>query len=664
MPTLSGWVSGLGVRGLTYRSRVYLWNGRNRMQKYDGTGFYNAGIERVAAAPAVSLGSAGALTGTYFYMIAPVNSKHTNRLGYPVMGIPSAMSASISPVAQKVTIALPGSHADPQVDKWYIFRNRNGGFDNTLPVEVQSWFKVGEAAVSATTYSDELADDSLDAGGIQAIRFNLAVPPTFRAAAEYGDRLFGWGFETIATGTATVNGGDATLIDFSGVTIPDGVTGCWFRGPSGEPYEIQSRPSSTQIKLYREYSGALSGAAFRIYRNPWEIYVSDYGDWEAWGPQGEGYGGRWTRELPGRKEPVAGCVLGDMLYVFTWDQIWGIYGKGLSVDAVKVTPAPLFDGLGCVSRDAVAVVNNRIYFLSPRGPAMLAAGGEPVLIGEKLGRTWLDDLAPAQLSQAAVGSDGRSVWFSVPEAGQTENGRVYRYDIQTNSWWEERHTHPALYVYERNDQGVPKAMYAQGRFIVETEYGTPVDLAVSGTVRGTVTTGGTLGFTSALITGIASPFLTTGQGLEEAYVHIFRAGAYIGSRRIASNTGTTVTWAATGAGGGSLTVAIGDTFEIGAIRWWWKTKDFALPPGENKPARLTLTVDGVDANVTLRKTDYLDDVERAAVASIPGDPITRQFEVESRCTVYAAKVECCRANATLGLKALTLEIRAKQEAKT
>lgn len=662
MPTLSGWVTGLGVRGASYRSRTYIWNGRNRLQKYDGVGFYNAGIERTAAsasAPAVALGTTGVLSGTYYYFLAPVNSRHTNRFGYPVMGAPSAISAAISPAAQKVTVTLPGTHSDSQVDKWYIFRNRAGAYDGDLASETQAWFKVGEAAVSATSFSDNVSDDTLDSGGIQQIRFNLNIPPTFRAAVPYGERLFGWGFETIATGTATVNGGDATLIDFAGVTIPDGVIGCWFRTASGEDYDIVSRPSTTQIKLGRSYVGALSGATFRIFRNPWEIYVSEFGDWEAWGPLGEGYGGRWTLELPGRREPIAGCVLNDTLFIFTWDQIWGIQGKGLNIEAVRMSPAPLFDGLGCVSRDAVAVVNNRVYFLSARGPAMLAAGQEPVLIGEKLGRTWLDDLAPDQLAQAACGSDGRYVWFSVPETGQTENGRTYRYDIETQSWWEERYTHPYVYVYERNTSGIPKCIYAQGRFLVEPMDSSAVDLAISGTVRGTVTTGGTLSLTDS-----TASFLTTGQGLEEAYVHVFRAGAYVGSRRIASNTGTALTWSATGAGGGSLTVAVGDTYEVGAIRWWWKTKDFMLPPGENKPARLTLTLDGVDTNVTLTKTDYLDDAARSNTHAIPGNPITRSYEVESRCTVYAAKVECCRANATLGLKAMTLEVRMKQEAKT
>jgi hypothetical protein len=516
-----------------------------------------------------------------------------------------------------------------------------------LQDDVQDFYYVGAVAVGVTTFTDDVPDENVDGG--QVVRFNQAVPACFKLGVMFGERMFGFGFDPITTGTATVNA-DPTLIDFAGVVIPDGVAGCWFQ-KAGEAklYRIKAWVSGTQIQLENAFTEALAGEAYKIFRYEWEIPFSEFGDVEAAGPAGEAY--RWRREVPGKRGAVVGVALGERLYVFTLEDMYAIYGKGEAATDVHITPDPVYAGLGCVGTDALCAIDNQVFFLSLRGPAMFDGVNPPKLIGEKLGTDWLTGLAPDKLALAAVGTDGRCVWFAIPAVGESENSKVWRYDRSTDAWFEERWTYPAFYLRDRDAEGNPALMYAQGHYVVQTEKGTR-DLAPSGLVAGTVDSSTTTSLTTAA--GVTH-FYTTGGGLAEAVVHVFSAaGVLKGSRRITSSTDHTLNWSATGVGGGNLTTVKGDTFLVGPVWWWWKTRTWEVPAQVKQSVDLHVGVENPAAAVMLRKTEFVDNAAETASQPLLANRAATKWPVNRRDCTVAFKVEN-REGDDVGLRHLTVE---------
>ncbi len=597
-------------RTLQYKYRTYVFNGRNRMREFDGVAPTLAGINggvdwSAQFTPSVALASTG-LTGTYYYYVAAANSKHLDPFGRPVEGIPSNISAVASPANQTVTIAnIPSTHEDPQVDTWNIYRTLNGGFDSGLVPDQQDFFFLKTIAIGTTSTTDSAADTTLlDAW---RMRFNQSIPPTFQFGAIFGERMFGAGFKPYQTGTVTVNG-TPTLIDGSGTTWTDGMKGAWFQ-KAGEvaKYRIVSVVSTTQIKLDRAFSGSLSGAGYTVFRYPWEIYFSNFGDMEAWGADGEAR--RNKLSLPGRQAVTGMIPFGGNLLVFSIDAIYVISGQGPDRLQINIHPEPAYFGIGAVSHDSIVRVDNEIHFLSLRGPAKITSSGEPTLYGLQLLTDWLDTLTIAELSQACAGTDGNRVWYSVPVVGQTQNSKTFRYDRMTESWWEEKEMCPLMFVRQDGvDGAVDQLYYLQGASQIRSRAQTS-DLIGQNIITGTVSTttvtladvtsnvatltsvghGLAVGMQvdvqlsdaayngphvitvvatdtfkfalvhadipSAAVTGTANPneinfhdssanFPTSSGGLTESYVRFYRAGVLVDTVRVTSNTAKNVLWSA------------------------------------------------------------------------------------------------------------------------
>ncbi len=720
MPNLSGLSTGLAVRGTQRGFRAYIQNGRDRMRKYDGENWRNAGIQpwrsaivstslttnvvtvttasahllttsstvviyvenngavyngqyAVASTPtattftyartATNIASAAnggtatlvptvatqgtGLTGRYRYIVVPQNRAHRVYGNRVVAALPTAISAEISLANQGCRISgIPATHPDAQVESWALYRNKANRYDGTIEDEAQDFWKVAEIALGTTTYDDATGTDTVaaldDALSPETVDFFTNIPPTCKFWSVFGDRMFVAGFDALTTGTATVNA-TTTLIDFSGVTIPDGVAGCFFQKQGDDKiYTIAERVSTTQIALENAFVGSLSGASYTIFRDPSKLYFSEFNDFDAWGRDGEYFRNNLSIGSPRRK--ITGlAALNNSLYVFKIDQIYRVYGKGVDQGDVKVQPDPFYDGLGAVSGDAIVTIDNECYFLSLQGPCVFDGSGAPQRIGEELGTDWLSSLNPAQLSIAAAGTDGRYVWFSVPKTSQTENGLTYRFDRYTRMWWQEDYTHPAFYLYDLDSSGNPASFYAQGKFIFQQNSGTS-DGVPSGTTSGTITSA-----TTTSITDSGASFYTTGSGLEERYVHIFAAdsgglpGALVGSRRITSNTATALTWSASGAGGGTLSVPASAKYYVGPVYWYWKTKTYQQDTGEHKRALESIVnfeLQGEGTASTLVRTEYRNGTALTDLQSVTVDEVSKRHPVNVGNADFAEKFEC------------------------
>ena len=651
MPNLTGLTTGTFPDGKQRHNRLYVWTGRDRMRKYDGENWRNAGIANSGSSGASLAANGTGLYGTYYYYIVPANQKHFLRSGRVVCGGPYTRLGPITLQNQGVRISsIPGSFsADAQVTHFRIYRNKNGFTDTNIADEEQDFFYVGSVAVGTTTYDDTTADDALDT---EIINFRTEIPPTFEMGEVFGERLFGAGFDPLTTGTATVNA-STTLIDFSGVTIPDGVVGCFFQVDGDDArYTITARNSSTQITLSTAFVGALSGGTYSIYRDPSVLYLSEWDDFDAWGNRGEGFRNRLLIGGPMSTERIRAMkALDRSLYVFTETKIYRVWGQGPDQTAIKIEL--FFDGIGCVGPRAIWSVDNTIYFLSLRGPMAFTGTSAPVAIGEKLGVGWIDGLNADQLKIAAVGSDGRKVWFAVPEGSNTENSLAYVYDRLTDTWWQENHTHPMCYWLDRDSDGKPALFYGQGEFVVQTEYGA-TDGSPGGTVSGTSTSD-----TTTTLTDSGASFYTTGAGLKERYVHIFHptTKALVGSRRISSNTSTALTWLSTGAGGGTLTIPDGSTYKIAPVYWYWRSKTFLDPVKVQRPMDLHITYDlqGESPTSSVLLTHYVDDVARSNLYENEIDKVEKKYPINCRGHAYAVKLECRDGGNDVAIRSLALE---------
>lgn len=453
--------------------------------------------------------------------------------------------------------------------------------------------------------------------------------------------------------------GSTEVLTFTGATIPAGVGGCWFRKDDDATlYRIAaSRNTTTEIAIDRLFSGTLSGSNYRIFRYPWEVYFSEYGDVEAWGPNGEGL--RWKRELPGHDHATGLINHAGQLMVFSSTRIYGISGKGSNPEDIRIAPDPLYQGLGAVSGDAICKADDDVYFMSLRGPARLR-GGMPELIGERLLTDYMDALTQAEQALCCCGSDGTYVWFAFPVSGGTENSRCWRYDIKNDSWWEQKYMHPLFFFNDEGDNGVQgQCYYAQGKYIFQCWTGTTDGISTS--YSGTSTS-----VTTTSLTDSGAAFPTSSGGLEQCYVHIFRTTAgvesHVGSRRIVSNTATAVTWDTGGAGGGTLATSSGDRYEIGKIWWRWKTKDIETPAHQGRVLQLHTSFGSVQgSSVKIKKTDYMEGVASTSYHEVTAQgTLAKHWDVNTRTRSYAALLES-RTGATM--RHVTAKVATKKDVK-
>lgn len=606
----------------------------------------------VLVQPTVSTTGTGNLTGRYRWIAAPIVKGHQISRGRYVSGPPTHLSLELVCAGTQAAIAgIPATHPDSAVTHWQIYRNQNGNYDSTVEDEVQDFWLVGTVAIGTTTFTDNVADKDLPP---ITCEFNSGPPPAFETGFVYGGRLFGCGFTPYITGTATVNS-NTCLVDFSGSSIPAGLRGARFlKDGDTASYEIVEVVSSSQVCLDRPFSGSLSAASFSIYRNASELWYSEYDNFDAWGPADETGINKLLVGGPGSDEAcVHGVTLNGYGYVFTRKNIYRVYGKGPANVDVKMGPDPIAEGVGAVGSDAVWREGAVLYFTSYKGFFAFDGEGAPVNIGVgKLTDRLIDELDPDNLSVSCVGSDGRKVKFAVPSLNQTENDQVFVFDQVTKTWWKEKHVHPRFYWRDLNSDGDDALFYAQGKRIFQDETGTN-DGVASGTLTGTLTA-----TTTTTATDSTAAFLTTGGGLTEVYAHFFDAttNELKGSRRITSNTATALTWSSSGAGGGTLTLAVGDRYHVGPVYWHWETKRTQIPNGMKRDMELDTRweLQGESTASSVHRIDVVNETQDSNATPMTINRTAIPLTSNRRNVSFAVRLEGRNTNADVVLQSVTV----------
>lgn len=370
--------------------------------------------------------------------------------------------------------------------------------------------------------------------------------------------------------------------------LPDGALGCWFKkdgdskryritNVNGSIATLAAVGVSTDLG-FTGAAGALTAANYNVFREPSEIYCSEFEDAEAWGLDGEGY--RNTFVVPGHQAVTALMPYQGVLLVFTIDAIYAISGQGQNREDYKILPDPLYRGYGAVSCDAVCMVEQECHFLSLRGPVRLT-GGAPDPYGARLNTDWLDTLTSDQLAVATMGTDDDSIFIGIPYfvlGAGTENSLVWRFDRQEQFWDYETEMCPKAFVRFDGENGdVNRLFYLQDRFICKPKSGS---------------TGSTTGAATDpidLITAVTSGSVYHTQ----AGTAVFNSSRLLFSTQLTANIATIVTTVAHG-------FSAGETIDVNAFDANYNGTFVIL----TVPTTTSFTYAKVHANIAIETAPY------------------------------------------------------------
>lgn len=165
--------SGVKVAYTNYQNLLFCSDGVNGPWKYDGSNFYNMGIDIPSAPTGASTGAGTLTAGTYYYAVSFVNSQVVEgEIGSASVAVTVAASATVGLTQIPVGSSLAG------VNSRVIYRRLGTDGD---------FYEVGTIADNTTTtFTDNVHDSALGAEPIE----DSSKPTPFTTIALHKERLF------------------------------------------------------------------------------------------------------------------------------------------------------------------------------------------------------------------------------------------------------------------------------------------------------------------------------------------------------------------------------------------------------------------------------------------------------------------------------------------
>jgi hypothetical protein len=317
------------------------------------------------------------------------------------------------------------------------------------------------------------------------------------------------------------------------------------------------------------------------------------------------------------------AILNDQLIIFKRNATYKfIPGSGKLVDTAGLVQ--MDEAVGCIAPESVATVGNICIFLSEIG-VYAFDGGTFLKISDQL-NTDFNNLNRNQLKYATgiFNKEKNEYWLSVPSQGQTDNNVTFVYDIDRKVWFPPYKGFAPTYLSSYRDST------DQAQVIFGDNYGY-IYKANAGTADG-LAEGYSVNIASAAsnvyrVSGAA--FITAGDGLAGIVVrHV--TGDPINDRfkTIISNTSNTFT---TDDAFDFTPGSASDTFVIGGINSYFKTKDFAFgSPDTDKKFRRVIVRAGQLGDVDCYLNYMIDfkGVYRGGTATFDliGDGLTWDYD--------------------------------------
>ncbi len=525
---------------------------------------------------------AGTMSGIYkyFYTEANItsgdgnihNSHETN---------PSPIFTTGTLASKKVVLTLPGSASNSGFTHLKIYSTDAGG---------SIYYYIGKVTIGTTSLEDNnLTRDvnfpfgelyTATTGSTSQRYLNYSIP-NFKFVTATKTRIIGLGTRAKTTGTIAVTNASATVTG-TGTLWTKALEGCvLYVNNASRGYTVLTVGSTTSITLAENYAGSnATGQSYEIVlfegdsmigwtaKNP----LTAYPMWWAW-PQS------YRRYIRRRDDSdFFGCgSLGDQVIVFKKNSHYLLTESGNDfIDTESVTKI----GTGSHWSIVTDSDNGRVYFITPMGKLYRTSGLSAEDLNVDLTETE-DGINLTYIEKCEAVWYEQKKWYVMiyPAEGETYCNKILIYERDTQNFVILDIYSNCIAIVEETDSGqIYKKPWIGtiGGFVYKLLTGNSLGGA-SGTLEGTVTSSG-----NTTLTDSTASFYITNDGLKDLYVSLFNSsGNFVEERKISSNTGTQLTVDTAWTTNPDTTY----TYEIGSIRWSWKSKIFDYGIEEDKVVR-------------------------------------------------------------------------------
>ena len=513
-------------------------------------------------------GNMSAVAGGFKYFYTEIHRASGNTIHSCHETNPSPISTITGNfTSKKVVLTLPASAVNGFTDKLKIYGTEDGK---------SIFYYLGWVDIGTTTFDDDnIARDANVAFGKLTTAVDNTVSQTYlnypvknhRYLIATKTRILVWGIKKKTDGTASFTNGSATVM---------GTDSLWTRALVGDyirkendtrKYLVSDWTSATEITISENYGGTTESDVNYVIEG-----VDDIFRWTAKHPMTAmpmwwAFPTDFYRRVVSKDySPAMGCnKIGNQPVLFKQHSHYLLSESG---DDWAVQEARTKVGTGSHWSIVETSELGTLIFVSYEGLVYESTGVEAKDLGIDLSKApgginrsrleyiqarWLDNLKWYMLIYS---SEGSSV-----------HDRILFLDYTLKEWVLLGIKINCIGYIKSSDNGqtVFKPWFGTvGGFVYKGLTGSSLGTGTSGTVKGTITGKG-----DDYIDDSTATFFTDGDGHKDVYVSLFDTdGVFQEEQKISSNTATRLTvdtnW--------TSSPQVGWTYEVGSIRWHWKSK--------------------------------------------------------------------------------------------
>jgi hypothetical protein len=560
---------------------AFFCDGDNVGRYFDSNQGFNWHWNAPTTAITANESASGSMSGIYKYFYTEFNkTSGEGTLFYGHESPPSAIFTTGTLSSKKVTLTLPTTAVNTGCTHLKIYRTDAGG---------TTYYYIGYVAIGTATKEDNnitgdvnfpFGDLTEDNNGVitqDLLWFTQIGNPKF--AIHTKDRILTLGCRPKTDGTISVTNGSANVTG-TGTKWTTALEGSimYVNGES-RGFVVLTVSSATAIILAETYTGTTN--ASRTYEILGDVGIMRWSakDPLTAKPQWWAFPTDYYRRinLKNSDETGFGRITDQPIVFGKFNHI------AFTENQNDFVPAETTPEVGTLSHWTIQNDPNSgdLFFLNSFGKLFKTNGLQATDLNVDLTET-VDGINLTYVEKCQAVFNQTYNWYMMiyPAEGSTACDRMLIYDISSLQWviWKIRANCIHMIAESEDGQEVYKPWIGTvGGFVYKLCTGNNLG-STSGTLNGATT-----GLGTATLTDSSASFFTTGDGLKDVYLSRFTAaGEFIEEQKILSNTGTIITvdtnW--------TNAYQSGETYEVGSIRWEWKSKVFDF---------------GVDGSKTIRK---------------------------------------------------------------
>lgn len=491
---------------------------------------------------------------------------------------PSPIKTTGTLSSKKVVLTLPGSAVNGGMTHLKIYATSP---DGTV------YYYIGNVEIGTTTFDDDglTRDANLPFGKLTDTTQTFLNYPVsnHKFVIATKNRLIVFGTRPKTDGSIAVTNGSTTVTGTSTAWTTALENSVLYVDGSSRGYVVESVDSATQITLAEEYAGTTGSALEYEIKGDDSLLRWSSKNPNSAAPMPWSFPVDFYRRIRGEddSEFMGGGVIGNDPVIF---KKYSHYLLNENED--DFIPQKSNTDVGTCSHWSIVnrPTNDDLVFMTIDARLYNSNGVSAVDLGVDLTKT-VDGVNMDRLEsmEAVWYESAKQYLLSYSSSGSTENDKILVYDFRLSQWWiySIRCTTLAL-VNTTNDAGETESIPVIGTeegFIFQLYSGFNLG-SDFGTVSGTITTIDTDNFYDS-----SASFDIVHDGLKGVYVSLFDTdGEFQEEKLISSNSQTQITVESAF----SSSPQVGWTYEIGSIRWRWKSKVFDSDSYDSKTLQKVL----------------------------------------------------------------------------